>query len=421
MDVLEQNRARVLAKLDRHCERLVERMVAAIVDEIPHYRAHPDPLLLADLAAHVRANIVTFIRVTEQERPPTSDELAFVADMVERRVAQGVPMDHVLHAFRIGQRVLWERIMSEAREVGAGPEAALSLALPAMRYADVAASEFTACYVRLEEELRASADRASAEVVDALSEGRWPPERAVAAIEPPFPVDASQRYLVAVVAAVSQQRIDELRRQLVLACSSAPLVGAVARVTGAELAVVAAVRPDAGTGVAARLAATARDLCERLTPQARIGIGGRADGVADVPAARREATAAARQAGAGGTVVVEELTVVERAALITSTLANPARLVPDAIEAFVTADLERDGTLVATATAYVESDLNTRRTAERLYVHRNTIRYRLGRIAQLAGVDTSSPRELFELAAAIRILTAARAAQAPMADAGLGA
>jgi sugar diacid utilization regulator len=312
--------------------------------------------------------------------------------------------------------------MSEARELAAGPEAALSLALPAMRYADVASSEFTACYVRLQEELRASADRASAEVVDALSEGRWPPERAVAAIEPPFPVDASQRYLVAVVAAVSQQRIDELRRQLVLACSSAPLVGAVARVTGNELAVVVAVRPDADTGVAApRLAATARGLCERLTPQARIGIGGRADGVADLPAARREATAAARQADAGGTVVVEELTVVERAALITSALANPARLVPEAIGAFVTADLERDGTLVATAAAYVESDLNTRRTAERLYVHRNTVRYRLGRIAQLAGVDTSSPRQMFELAAAIRILTAARAAQAPAADAGRGA
>jgi hypothetical protein len=51
MDVFEQNRARVLAKLDRHLERLVERMVAAIVDEIPHYRAHPDPLLLDDLTA----------------------------------------------------------------------------------------------------------------------------------------------------------------------------------------------------------------------------------------------------------------------------------------------------------------------------------------------------------------------------------
>ncbi|HEY6761835.1 MAG TPA: helix-turn-helix domain-containing protein [Baekduia sp.] len=421
MDVLEEDRARVLAELDQHRERLVERMVDAIVEEIPLYRAHPDPQLMADLTAHVRANIVTFIRATEQDRPPTPDELAFVADMVEHRVAQGVPIDHVLHAFRIGQRVLWEGIMAEARTLGAGPEAALSLALPAMRYADVASSEFTVCYVRLEQELRASADRASAEVVDALSEGRWPPERAVAAIEPAFPVDASQRYLVTVVAAVSPQRIDELRRQLVLACSSAPLIGAVARVTGDELVVVAAVRPDAEPGVAARLAATARGLCERLTPKARIGVGGRADGVADVPAARREATAAARQAAAGGTVVVEQLTVVGRAALITSALANPARLVPEAIVAFVTADVERDGALVATAAAFVECDLNTRRTAERLFVHRNTIRYRLGRIAQLAGVDTGSPSEMFELAAGIRILTAGRAAQAPAADPGPGA
>ena len=412
MEIDETERSLVLAELERRQDRLVEGMVEAIADEIPLYRAHPDPGLMDDLHAHVRDNIAMFLLVAREHRVPRPDELGFVAEMVQHRVVQGVPMDQVLHAFRIGQRVLWERIVIEAGELGAGPEAALSLALPAMQYADAASSEFTACYVRLEEEVRASTDRASAEVVDALGHGRWPADRALAALGRPFPVAVAQPYLAVEVLGAPGPRLGELRRQLVLACATGSLRGAVARVTGDELAAFAAVAPEATTEAPAELAATVRRLCDRLAPQASVGIGAIADGVAEVPESHREAAAAARQAQGGATVIVAHLGVVERAALATGAIADPARLVPRSVRQFVAEDLARDGTLIATAVAHVECDLNTRRTAERLFVHRNTIRYRLGRIAELAGVDVRRPSQMFELVAAIRLLRAQHGAPA---------
>jgi len=41
-----------------------------------------------------------------------------------------------------------------------------------------------------------------------------------------------------------------------------------------------------------------------------------------------------------------------------------------------------------TLRAYLDSDLDVGRTAEVLYVHPNTVRYRLRRISDLTGLDT---------------------------------
>lgn len=196
-----RERAEVLTSIEDQRERVVEEMVAAIAEEIPLYQTHPDTAMMADLRAHVAANVALFLRTARDDRAPRSDELVSIREAVESRIAQGFPIDHVLHAFGIGQQVMWEKVTLEARSLGAGAEAALSLALPAMRYTDAASSEFTERYVRVEQELRASSDRASAVIVAALSEGRWPPERALAALQKPFPVRKHQRYLTAIVLA----------------------------------------------------------------------------------------------------------------------------------------------------------------------------------------------------------------------------
>jgi hypothetical protein len=409
----DRERIRVLMEIERRRDEVIEHMVATIAGEIPQYRLHPDAELMRDLLDHVASNVDLFLRVAKAERAPTSAELVFIREAVEARIAQGFPIDHVLHAFRIGQRVLWETVMHEAAAVGAGPEAALSLALPAMQYTDAASSEFTERYVRLEQELRASSDRAGAEIVTALSEGRWPHDRSIAALRTPFPLHGAQAYVVA-VALGSHEALEEIRRRAnTIGASGSHFDGCVTQLSARDLVVIMALRTDAAEDAPAIMDGKLRQTGERLTACARIGVGGACVGIADIADSRHEATVAARQAELGGSVVFPALPLVERVALAASALGAPERLVPERLRGFVRSDLEGGATLTTTAEIYVECDLNTNDAAERLYLHPNTVRYRLGRVGSLTGLDVRSPRAMFELVTAVRILRAAQRPAAP--------
>jgi carbohydrate diacid regulator len=60
------------------------------------------------------------------------------------------------------------------------------------------------------------------------------------------------------------------------------------------------------------------------------------------------------------------------------------------LNAYEKADLKKvfgDGELMKTAVAFVASDLNESRAAATLYMHRNTLIYRLNKIKKLTGLD----------------------------------
>jgi DNA-binding PucR family transcriptional regulator len=53
----------------------------------------------------------------------------------------------------------------------------------------------------------------------------------------------------------------------------------------------------------------------------------------------------------------------------------------------------RHAALLSTAEQYLEHGGSLEATARALYVHPNTVRYRLGRIATVTGYDLTTPRE----------------------------
>ena len=55
------------------------------------------------------------------------------------------------------------------------------------------------------------------------------------------------------------------------------------------------------------------------------------------------------------------------------------------------------GELTATLRAYFECGLHVERAAERLFVHPNTMRYRLGRFEELTGANLRDPVAAFEV------------------------
>ncbi len=54
-------------------------------------------------------------------------------------------------------------------------------------------------------------------------------------------------------------------------------------------------------------------------------------------------------------------------------------------------DVEHHGDLVKTLAAYLRCGGNATRTADALYLHRNSLRYRLARIQALTGLDPNEP------------------------------
>jgi DNA-binding PucR family transcriptional regulator len=55
-------------------------------------------------------------------------------------------------------------------------------------------------------------------------------------------------------------------------------------------------------------------------------------------------------------------------------------------------DRERRGDLIRTLQVFFESNSNVSRAAERLYLHRNSLIYRLNRIEDLTGLELKNPR-----------------------------
>jgi DNA-binding PucR family transcriptional regulator len=60
--------------------------------------------------------------------------------------------------------------------------------------------------------------------------------------------------------------------------------------------------------------------------------------------------------------------------------------------------------LVRTVEVYLASDCNLQRTAEKLYIHPKTVRYRLGRVEELAAISLTSQQDRFDAQMAIKIV-----------------
>jgi DNA-binding PucR family transcriptional regulator len=114
--------------------------------------------------------------------------------------------------------------------------------------------------------------------------------------------------------------------------------------------------------------------------------------------------AAATAAGSGRTLALEQMTLVDRLTVMLASGAVPERLIADRVRAFIQDDLRKGGQLISTLRAYAGCDLNARRAAEALFVHRNTVLYRLQRVTELTGLDPHLLPQLLDLITAARLV-----------------
>jgi DNA-binding PucR family transcriptional regulator len=80
--------------------------------------------------------------------------------------------------------------------------------------------------------------------------------------------------------------------------------------------------------------------------------------------------------------------------------------IPAVLRQFVAEDMADGRILTTTLLEYVASDFNAKLAAERLFVHPNTARYRLGKIEERTGCNLRSVSDVLDLLIAIRVAEA---------------
>jgi hypothetical protein len=325
---------------------------------------------------------------------PTPLEAARAAGRL--KADQGIPLAALLHAFRIGGRFIWDRVLISAVD----PEAATSLlhkasdvwaavdecsgaAAEAYQGAveERAARNASARRLMLTSVLEGSAGNAAAawDIMRILGLDRHGPFLIVCVEvdggEPPCPSGEQQLRRIG----VDSQWIE---------------------LAGGQLGLLALPNEAAATGVRDQLNAGAFG---------RVGVSRPFTSPMDAPRARREAEVAILcvPPGASGTHVYGSSPI----ALLTAVSPDAATEVVRAVFGRLLAmPDDEQSVLLDTLEAWFAAGGSTARAAERLHCHRNTVLYRLNRVGELTSRRITDPQDCAELYVGLRAarLTATR-------------
>jgi sugar diacid utilization regulator len=179
---------------------------------------------------------------------------------------------------------------------------------------------------------------------------------------------------------------------------------------------LAGLRGDSISAIATNLdRAVAREIVTELSASAREvepdlrlawGISGGHEDPVTLPRAFDEAKtalAAAHRFGGDGIYLYEELGIA-RLLLGSGDAPDLQAFVHEVTGPLIEYDAKNDGALLRTLRAFFDADCSQRTAAERLFVHHKTLRYRLGRIQQLTGLDLGHHEDRMRADLALRLL-----------------
>jgi PucR C-terminal helix-turn-helix domain len=361
---------------------LARRMVEVFRTQITGYARLPDTVLAGQILAVSQRNVELFFSSIVEDRGPTEEELEPFRQSARSRAEEGLPLEDLLHAYRMGGRLGWETLM-EAAQPDEYP-ALLSAAGLLMRYIDSVSSAVAQTYLDEHQHLVSEEERRQRALMEALIH----PEREIPSLRDlaarvGFPIADSYRPFAKTLPGAPTHAHSQLASAL--------------RARG----VLALTEGDRVTGLAAE------EVEESIfgRPRGPYALG--------APAPRAELAAAladmrllvdlGRREQVDGQVAAEAFVPELLLARSPDLAARIAERVLGPLEAYA----ERRGSgLLETLDAFLACGLDRRRTAEQLHVHPNTLDYRLRRIGELTHLDPGQPRDLvmLELALARRKL-----------------
>src|SRR3954454_13204172 len=386
---------RVLAALELREGELAEAMLGAILGDIGSYDRPGGEALLSDVREHCRLHVDLLLKSLRAGRDPDRADLGFAREAAARRVHQGIPLDGLLQAFRVGHRTLWQAIVDEAATSPAGREAAIRLAGDAMEDIDLASTHVAEAYLRESGQLAELIQRRRRDLLENLLAGRLPDDAETETLGLGLERDADLLVAVASLEEADDRALAQAANSIAAAIGSRALV--VVRQDEVAAVLPLGGKSPAAIGVAldvARVSAEREHAIRML-----IGVSGVCRGLGEVGQRYLEPHQALRRSNPDRPIVsLSELSPFEHL------VASSDRSTRTSIAMEATPLTQNgNGALMETLRAYLDSDLDVGRTAEALFVHPNTVRYRLRRISEETGLDTQSFSGLVELLTIARL------------------
>lgn len=362
----------------------------------PDY-AHLDPAVLDDVVETNVHNARIYVHAVVQQSRPTSQELASLADAARRRVHQGVTLESMLRAYRVGARAMWEKLNESRPDLDHR-----MLTEHTLRYIDWVSSEAERAYLAERDRLLDSRLEATRLLLSRVVEDDFPTAEERDAAVRSLGLDPLQPHVTVVIGATSRVRgtldatlleiLQEIRRLIPSTTSALLRRGAVILVpasatSGIEALVDRALRkpdaePDSVSAGLGRPAPTAEGLSRAVREAERA----RALGEILFPGQRvhtYEATGFFDLFRQGEPLDAFVATVLGE---------------------LLGADHKSKIDLVRTLYVYFTLGMNRRAAATRLGIHPNTLDYRLRQAAKTSGVDLTSPESSFRFQLAVRLL-----------------
>lgn len=404
------------ARVERRIDQLARRMVDRFVEEIPIYAQLPQEQLAGEIRRICRENLRIFFDGVRQRRAPLPAELAEPRASAARRAEERVPLAAVLTAYHLGARIGWEAMVEEA-----GPDEhaeLIDIADQVLVYTQTVSGVVADGYVEEQQHIYGERRDALRAVTESLLRPAGGGEHDTAARPEPA-VDELPRELVARAGIhladgylVLVTRLGSSRDE-----RDAGVAGTVAsrrkvRRVQAQLESLAGepvlelLDPDGGPilfpvppAEAEEALAGADALVAKLSAAAEAdvlaGVAWR-DGAEGAPVAAGEAREVLRLAALlgrdSGAVRLDDV-------LLEHAVSQPAGTA-ERLTALLD-PLNAKPELVETLQRWFAADFDRRSAARALFVHPNTLDYRLRRVGELTGLDPSTARGMQLLGAAL--------------------
>ena len=377
MDTDVQPLAEIARRVD--LDEVARRMVAVFQAEIPAYRTLPDALLHGEIEEVARRNLGLFFRSLVDERGLSDEELAPFRESARQRAAEGLPLEDLLHAYRLGGRLGWEALVAVAD--GEEQAALLPSVARLMEYVDRVSDAVTETYHDERRHLVSDEERRVHELFDGLQHtAPLDPRTIELADQIGFPLeDRYQPFVLALAESPTHahaQLAASLRQAGVLAVTNGDRIAGLLAQDADPAALLADARALRAVGPPtprAELAPMLFDL--RLL----IDLGRNTERLGDLrPEEFLPELLLARSPHLASMLEARVFGPLESAA-------------------------ERGGAdLLTTLDAFLGAALDRRAAADALHVHPNTLDYRLRRIEELTGLLFADPDAVMLMALAIR-------------------
>jgi hypothetical protein len=327
----------------------------------------------------VLGNVRSLLLAIRHPQRDNAIDIAGYHESGDQRARMGITSDEMLHAWRFGLKMIREDAYQLGRELGVAEDVMLAFVEELLHWGDVGMLESASAHRRTELELARHEEHHRANLVRGILFGTLAPAAIRIQVET-YGLDWDCEYCAVRARPTPECGARELEGELCVADGAGPRRGLAALLDG-----------DLAGFVHAPL---------RYALDVPLGFGPPAP-LNDLENSFRLATRALETAAAArltGPVDIEQLGLLPAVLADCDVGEQILRRIVDP----VLAQGKQGITLLDTVERYVDNDLRLELTAEQMFVHVNTVRYRLGRFAELTGTSLRHVDDLVQVWWALR-------------------